>query len=96
MRFLPVISFKGVATHKKIVPDDVENDGVHEEWISLFDEFVVDYFSGRDFHRYHREFDPDRDKLDCRVPSRGTFVCGGDKAIFGKILLAYIAPLDKS
>jgi len=95
MRFTPQITFKGVATdtHRKNEnEEDSVAEDVHNKWRSLFDEIIVSYFDGRDIRSFHEEFDPIRDKLDCRVPSMGSFACGGDEAVIGKlydILMSY-------
>ena len=74
MKFQAVINFKEIKTntYEKERERKLKDQ---EKWTACFDRIVGSYFESKTFKRFHNEFNPLNDRLDCFVPSRGHFKC---------------------
>ena len=74
MNFQAELQFKPIKTntYEKERERKLDDQG---KWTACFDQIVKPYIESHTFERFHREFNPLSDRLDCFVPSRGEFIC---------------------
>ena len=74
MFFQTALQFKPIKTntYEKERERKLEDQ---EKWRACFDRIVGSYFENNTFNGFHEDFNPLNDRLDCSVPSPGTFKC---------------------